>query len=156
MFTSWSEACSLAVLPNLVPSVSVLQHRHSQVKSLNLWRNKSYVLLYTVFLLWGPIKGKVIKHNIQGHNSHMYDNPRYNQLTIIGIYTIDIYTKWLQIHILSISKQGPTRGKMSKFYHRRSWHWIPLFNFLFTYLFRNVNARTGTQIHMRSVARITP
>ena len=24
-------------------------------------------------------------YNIQGHNSHMYDTPRYNQLKIIGI-----------------------------------------------------------------------
>ena len=35
--------------------------------------------------LRGPIKGKVI-HKIQGHNSHMYDTPRYDQLKIIGIY----------------------------------------------------------------------
>ena len=89
MFTSWSEVCSLAVLQNLVPSVSVFQHRHSQVEahSLNLWRNKLSVLLYAVLFLWGPIKGKVI-HNIQGHNSRMYDTPRYNQLKIIGIYAI--------------------------------------------------------------------
>jgi hypothetical protein len=40
------------------------------------------------------IKGKVI-HNIQRHNSHMYDTPRYNQLKIIGILYIPlIYTKW--------------------------------------------------------------
>jgi hypothetical protein len=43
--------------------------------------------------LRGPIKGKVI-HNIQGHNSHMYDTPRYDQLKIIGILYIPlIYTK---------------------------------------------------------------
>jgi hypothetical protein len=47
---------------------------------------------YAVLFLWGPIKGKVI-HNIQRHNSHMYDTPRYNQLKIIGILYIPlIYT----------------------------------------------------------------
>ena len=39
------------------------------------------------YFLWGPIKGKVI-HNIQGHNSHRHDTPRYNQLKIIGILYI--------------------------------------------------------------------
>jgi hypothetical protein len=47
--------------------------------------------------LCGPIKGKVI-HNIQGHKSHMYDTPRYNQLKIIGIYTITIYKMITNTH----------------------------------------------------------
>jgi hypothetical protein len=42
-------------------------------------------------------------------------------------------------HSFNFKKKRLARGKMRKFYHRRSWHGIPPsplpFNFLFTYLF---------------------
>jgi hypothetical protein len=72
----------------------------------------------------------------RGYNSHMYDTPRYNQIKIIGIYTINIYKMITNTHSFNFktrAHEGQHEQIVPQAFVARNP--LPPFNFLFTYLF---------------------